>query len=411
MPGAPGTQLQITGTGAQVFAASQRAKFDLTQLSSLADFSGKMPYLRSLIVSVTLNVTNGAGSSQTLSWQNLYSLFGRIEMYMQGHVFLDLLNTGMQSLRYWEQISQGKLPELSVNQVVASSATVPIPLLVQIPMYDQRNISPEDDLLPLGLLLGASLELDWCPAAQFGSNFTINAATQINSVTAEIILRDDTRFPALWTLQERTQSAAADYIDPARVLFVDVFLENPFITGQTFVDLTNNGGSTFTQASFTENGLKTADALSPDAIIAQYNQQQLNAGAYFATVASGKCDGVPFKWLPLSSGKKTHLQAALNKPYLKLTTSLSSTQIQLLLHYYEPIGPATVADMASKMNLKLPSAFKTAPQAVLAAKSPSKQPISSAKSAFLTQKLYRRGVPALAAASKTAASASTPTTS
>lgn len=403
MPGAPGTHQVLTASGAQTFTAGKRIKFDMSQLASLSDFSGKQPYLRALTVRITGIFNNSGGAPVTIDRRKKYDIFKRIEFYIQSHVFLDLLATGGRSLFLANFVQFGKLPENFVDVVVPNGGSAAFTVTWIINCYEPRQTAgvKEEKVIPLGLLLGGALEFDWCPTGEFNpagaaTPITVDPTTVL-TVTAEIILRDQTLFPALWTWQERVQSGMDDFIDPARVLLTDLYLQNLLPQGPGFTGLTV---ANVTQVNFFENGLKTADAQLPDDIVSLYNHQTaLSSEGYAQTQASGNCDFLPFKWLPRSSGKLTHLSAAMNKPRLKLTGNLGATpgNVQVLEHFIEPTGPASVADMAAKIGIRLPDQFKSAPNVFLAAKSAAKTPVAMAKSAFLGQKLYRRGTPAVQA--------------
>lgn len=395
MPGAPGTHIQITPQGVATYVAGSRLRFDLSQLASLQGPPPRKTYLRQLTANVDESLSNGAGSTQTITVGQLYTIFQQILMQMQGHQYYNFVYQGGASIRQLNFLLFGKNSQLGVPTAVqtwaatgsggANTAGYGPTLKFILPFYDPRGISPEDGIVPVGQLVGSYIDFIWCPANQFGSNFTISTvSTKIRSLTAELIQRDEVRFAPLVTWEERRQSSNSDFVTPEGVLYKDIDMVASPAAGQTSAAFT---AANLTSVVFTQAGLKTVDNLNPADVIGTYNANNANS-QQIPDWESGTADILPLQYLPQSSKKITHLLPDLNKPYLQLTGAINpQTDYVLLLQYVKPMGPKTVADLAAKANQPLPAGYAQNPRRFAKAKGAMKQPVAAAKSQFLPQKV------------------------
>lgn len=400
MPGAPGTHITLTSQSTTTFTAGAKMRWDLTQLASLQGPPPLKHYVRSFVMNVDQSLVQSTGT-EAFVWQRAYNILASIVLQMQGHVFVNLPFTGGHALRLMNFIMFGRKPEFNTNVSFSSGAAQVINTKFVIPCYDPRAINPEEDCLPVGILTGAYLEATWSTSTIYNGTATWTISTtlsSVRSVTAEIIARDEVRFPALWTIEERRQSGVSDFITPEGVMYTDIAMIVIPSAGADIVADTLTASQITNIILTSSNGRKTHDNLTGGDICALYNTQQgLSSEGYTGNFegkngngAGAGTDFIPLQWLPRSSGKKTHLQPDLSKPYLQVTGSVSVSAaggFELLLKYYKPTGARTVADLAAKSNTPLPAGYAQSPRKFLVAKSASKQPVAASKSSFIAQKL------------------------
>lgn len=397
MPGAPGTHITVTPNTVATYTSGGRVRYDLSQLASLQGPPPRKTYVRTLCANVDQNLVQSTGT-EVMAWQRFYQIIQSVFLQMQGHQFINLPFSGGQSIRFMNFIMFGKKPEVSTNVSFSSGVAQTIYTKFIIPCYDPRCIAAEEDCLPVGILTGAYLDIVFAASTIYNgtATWTISTSlTKIRSLTAELIQRDEVRFPALWTWEERNQSSTSDFITPEGVLYTDAHMT---VIPSAGADVTADTltASQITAITYTsQNGMKTHDNLTGGDVATLYNTQQaLSSEGYVPNFEGNLADFLPLQYLPWSSRKKTHILPDLSKPYLQVTGSVSTSAaggFRMLLKYIKPTGARTVSDLAAKSGQPLPAGFAQNPRKHLAAKGALKQPVAASKSAFIAQKLNTNG--------------------
>jgi hypothetical protein len=422
MPGAPGAFKTLAGSGALTFnpslSGTQRAEWNLSQLASIAGAGSRRPYLKFLLVEADIQLKNSNAAARTVQWQRLYEiLFGRGIIQVPGHAFVDAFSSFGRLMLGFYRLMCGRNPEgLGANptsQAVSGGAitdfvvpgangTLNAQVKILVPFFDLRGVNGEDHLHHAGVFQGGSFQLDWGNisngADAAGAGLGADVWVHSGSVRLSALLKkkDDVRFAPWFTIMERQLANLTDFISPEGVLYTDLWLEAvAAATGLLYSTISTTQVSNVTLTM--QQGERVIDGLPMATIVAGHNAEQpTSSEAYLAQPETGNLEILPLFQLAKASGKLTHIVPEIAKPQLQLTGTLPVAQAIVGMRYVRPSGPKTVEDQARRANEQLPTRDKF-PNAVIASKTDSKQPVKMSKGKFLAQKVYRFGVPGSAA--------------
>lgn len=340
------------------------ATFDLTHLAA-KDRGGRggiYTYLRELVITITGNVKNTNVASRTIEWQQFYNLLNKVVLNADGHNFVDCPTQGGMILRHWEETSTGRKASCQTDITQAGSGTnggiLAYTLVYRIPCYDLRRYEPEDLLIPVSILDGANLDLQFCPSTQFGADMSIDTATI--RVDAEIVQRDEWRVPALWTIREHRQSSVDDFVEPSLVTYQDLHVIAAKTAGLTRPKITS---ANVTTVKHEIDGDVHKDQLPPDSLISAYNGQVSFGDNLLPLMGTGNCERIPVLWVSKSSGKITKFAYANQKSKLTLEgTASADTTFRLMSVFQRSMTHEAVEQIRQRAKVAAKPGAKIAPK-------------------------------------------------
>lgn len=391
-----GVLTTIAGTTA-TYVANGKVQYNLSGLAGQASFGKKIGYVRRAIIEAQpLRLDNSNAAARTIEWQKLYDFLQGVKFHTPEHDFVDCPNSGGMSLMV-SAFTQGRVPEIgpqtpTASLQIAGTNNLSLYPKVAIQCFRQRHKEPEDDMIPVEMLKDSTLELKWAASGWAGADVSINAISTF-VVSFELVPRNERRLCGLWKLTEFDPQSLETQMTPNRVVYTDAFIMGINAAGLTARVFT---AANFTAINLRMDGTPVNDNIAPQTLIAKYNDQVPNASeSLLPTLEAGTNWLIPLFYVEPSSGKKTKLAMAVGNPNLKITGSITVSNIRVLQRFIVPSGKELYNKVASRIGWPLDGQG-----GAVANKGLSKQPVEDAVGQLVLPQKFYPGKGGKAAAAK-----------